>query len=277
MEIVMLSVDQIDASNRLRPVDDEQALLIGTSMLQYGQEAPIAVRAPIKPGQPYRLIAGAHRLRGAELVGMKEIAAIVRDFDDWQADMAEVHENLMRADLTVLARDRFLGRLSELYDEANALPEKEKKKRGVNDDRFVAALKSFTEATAERLGLSQRTIQRSVERVKHLSTEVQRLIEHTPYARNGAALDALGRLPSAEQLSVATLLAEAASERRELTVAEAVKQLRGVKPGREEEIDAVDLDVQRLLKLWKKSDVSARERFRKIIAEEARRAAREAA
>ena len=64
-QVVLLPVDQIDDSGRLRPVDLIWAAALGRIMTADGQDEPISVcRLPGQAG--WKLIVGGHRLAGAQ-------------------------------------------------------------------------------------------------------------------------------------------------------------------------------------------------------------------
>ena len=267
MDVVTLRVDQIDAVGRIRSVDDDYARMIGVNMAQKGQNQPILVR-PAENGR-FRLIDGAHRLRGAQLTEppMEMIHAIVRSLSDDEADLAEIDANLVRHDLNELDRCEFHRRRQEIWKRLHPLGEKPK--RGVNDDKFVVLLRTYSKATAERLGVSQRTVQRLIERGEHISPEVKRLLGGTPYANSGVTLEALAKMDSVRQLAVAQKLVwhwEARSET--LPVAEAKKAVDGVVEGRDDPADLVERDFYKLKKLWKHADISAKRLFREFLARE---------
>jgi len=69
------------------------------SILEYGIIQPLIVRRSIKG---YEIVAGERRFRAAREAGLKEIPAIVKDFDDKKMMEIALLENLQREDLTVI-------------------------------------------------------------------------------------------------------------------------------------------------------------------------------
>lgn len=271
MEIVTLRVDQIDGSNRLRPIDEDYATMIGASMAQNGQRMPVEV-LPARPDGMYPLISGGHRWRGAQVAGLTTIAAIVRDVTELQAELLEVDENLTRHDLNELDRAVFLERRKSIYDELYPETKPGAARWKGQSDKFVVLMKSFSEATAEKLGCSTRSVERAVARARHISSEVRALLAGTWVARRGAHLDAIGRLTSDEQMAVARLLiAPRADDEAQMTVAETLRIVRQVPAAR---VDVTERDFKKLLRLWQRSDISARAKFRRHLAAEDRAAAR---
>ena len=73
---------------------------------------PILVR---RKNHQYELIAGERRLRAAEMAGLKEIPAIVRDYSDKQSAEIALIENLQREGLTVIEEGEAYHRLMDEY------------------------------------------------------------------------------------------------------------------------------------------------------------------
>ncbi len=93
---------------------DEGALNdLATSIKEQGVMQPILVR-PIENvdgGKRYEIIAGERRFRAAQLAGLKEIPAIVKDVDDKAAAAMALIENMQREDLNPLEEALGIQRL----------------------------------------------------------------------------------------------------------------------------------------------------------------------
>lgn len=72
---------------------------LAESIKENGVIQPIIVRKALSG---YELVAGERRLRATKLAGIKEIPAIIRDFDDKQMMEISLLENIQRKDLTVI-------------------------------------------------------------------------------------------------------------------------------------------------------------------------------
>ena len=97
-----------------RKVFDEDALKeLSSSIKQHGVFTPILVKKSI---QGYDLIAGERRLRASKLAGLKDIPAIIVDFDDQEMMEIELLENIQREDLNVIeeakAYEKLIQRLN---------------------------------------------------------------------------------------------------------------------------------------------------------------------
>ncbi|MBB5074093.1 ParB family chromosome partitioning protein [Bartonella callosciuri] len=112
-----IALDLIVVPERIRPVDDEHAKAFAQSMAREGLMNPITVRhTPNAKEGNYTLIAGAHRLRAAELLGYSEIDAVVVQADKDNAALLEVAENLFRNELSVIDRALFVQTYRELWE-----------------------------------------------------------------------------------------------------------------------------------------------------------------
>lgn len=112
-----IALDLIVVPERIRPVDDEHAKALAQSMAREGLMNPITVRhTPNAKEGHYTLIAGAHRLRAAELLGYSAIEAVVVQADKDNAALLEVAENLFRNELSVIDRALFVQTYRELWE-----------------------------------------------------------------------------------------------------------------------------------------------------------------
>lgn len=71
---------------------------------------------PITVTEEMVLVSGLHRLEAVKLLGWEQIPAIIRDFDEVEAELAEIDENLKRSDLTVWEQGKHIARREELLE-----------------------------------------------------------------------------------------------------------------------------------------------------------------
>ena len=117
---LLISINEIRPNPyQPRKLFDEEALKdLSASIKEKGVFTPILVRKSLKG---YELIAGERRLKASKMAGLKEIPAMVVDFDD--ANMMEVSllENVQRENLTPIeeaeAYDNIIKRLNYTQDE----------------------------------------------------------------------------------------------------------------------------------------------------------------
>jgi ParB family transcriptional regulator, chromosome partitioning protein len=112
--ILRLPIDAIHQdTNQPRKVFKEDAIReLADSIRVQGLIQPVLVR---KDAEGYRLIAGERRWRAAQLAGLAEVPAIVRDVSDSQAFEMALVENLQRADLNPIEEAEGYRRLIADY------------------------------------------------------------------------------------------------------------------------------------------------------------------
>jgi ParB-like chromosome segregation protein Spo0J len=193
----------IDREDRLRALRDENVTALAQSMTDQGLLQPIVVR-PNEDGG-YDPIAGIHRLEAAKKLNWTMINCVVLDdIDADQAELIEIDENLIRAELSPAQRAMHIGKRKKLYEklypETKATkaggPGRAKNRRQNGDD----IAERFTKDTARKSNRPERTIQRDAtraQRVQVLPDIVGTLLD------SGAEIDALAKLPAAEQRSLA--------------------------------------------------------------------------
>lgn len=192
--------DDIDLGTRLRAIDPDHVAFIAESIRDAGQLQAVVVRPPVEGTNGHvRLIVGAHRVEACRLLGRK-VRVVVRPLTDDQAALAEIDENLARHDLTELDRAAFIAVRKDIYLRAHPEAGQGKAKKG-KPDKNVPLVPSFAEDLAGRLNIDARTVNRAVRRYRDISPEVRRRIAGTWLARRGVELDALARLPQAEQMA----------------------------------------------------------------------------
>lgn len=205
-----IAVAEIDDSDRLRSVDDGHVCLLAENIEQVGQLLqPIAVRRLKKGG--FKLIAGGHRLAAARKLDWAEIPAFVFDATDDEARLAEIDENLVRHELNPLDRATFLHERKALYEKLHP----ETKRGGDRGNQHTGGkdrqteIISFSRDTAERVGLTDRTVRMAVMIATRLAPDVKARIVGTALARNQSELLTLAKLPPEEQRLVAAELLSA--------------------------------------------------------------------
>lgn len=130
---------------------DQQALQeLADSIRVQGVIQPIVVR-PVAAGG-YEIIAGERRWRAAQLAGLQDIPAVIREVPDQAAIAMALIENIQREDLNALEEAMALQRLIDEFDMTH-------------------------QAAAEAVGRS-RTAVSNLLRLLDLDNEVKQLVEH---------------------------------------------------------------------------------------------------
>lgn len=110
----LLPVDRIRrGSYQPRQHFDQTALReLADSLSQQGMIQPVLVR-PLADG--YEIVAGERRWRAAQLAGMHDIPAIVRELDDQSVAAVSLIENIQRKDLNPMEEAEALSRLQHEF------------------------------------------------------------------------------------------------------------------------------------------------------------------
>ena len=170
--------------------------------------AAVGLMNPITVTQGNTLIAGLHRLEAVKLLGWTEIDCVVSEADGLQAELAEIDENFVRAGLSHRELGDLLLRRKELYEALH--PETRQGQRNgqtaKNDNLTLLAAKPFSEDTADKLGVSKRTVERLVQTAANLTPEAKKTIRDAgDKISKGAALK-ISRLPPDQQEEAAAVL-----------------------------------------------------------------------
>lgn len=197
-----------------REVNAATVAMLKESLAAVGLLSPIVVRKPtMRRDGPseiecYWIIAGKHRVEAASQLGWTEIDAVVLDGSVGFQELAEIDENLVRAELTDVQRARALSRRKELMEELGLVCMNGGDRKS---DSQNAKLKSFADNTAESVGVHRATVYRDLARAKEIEPDVLDAIEGTPVDK-GVHLDAIAKTPRPEQMAKAKEIAESFKE-----------------------------------------------------------------
>ncbi len=158
---------------------------LADSIKARGLVQPILVRPLPRPNptesQRYEIIAGERRWRAAQMAGLTEIPAVIRDVADEDAVAMALIENIQREDLNPLEEARALLRLIEEFGLTH-------------------------QAAAEAVGRSRAAVSNLV-RLMELTDEVKEMLEHRQIEM-GHARALLGLATRRQQIEVATQVAK---------------------------------------------------------------------
>ena len=158
---------------------------LADSIRSRGLVQPILVRPLPRPNptesQRYEIIAGERRWRAAQMAGLAEIPAVIRDVPDEDAVAMALIENIQRENLNPLEEARALLRLIEEFGLTH-------------------------QAAAEAVGRSRAAVSNLV-RLMELTDEVKEMLEHRQIEM-GHARALLGLATRRQQIEVATLVAK---------------------------------------------------------------------
>jgi ParB family chromosome partitioning protein len=194
---------------------------LADSIKSQGLVQPILVR-PVggrNPGesQRYEIIAGERRWRAAQMAGLSEIPAVIRDVPDEAAVSMALIENIQREDLNPLEEAAALLRLVEDFGLTH-------------------------QAAAEAVGRSRAAVSNLL-RLMELADEVKQLLEQR-HIEMGHARALLGLTSRRQQIEVAALVAKKSLSVRETE--SLVRRIINPPSAGAPSAPAVDPDIQRL-------------------------------
>lgn len=244
-------------SDRARDLDEAWVDGLATLFQAQGQINAITVR---KLDTGFRLVTGLHRHGAAVKLGWAIRTRISLATNDDEARLEEVMENLGRNDLKALDRAHHLFELKQVYERLH--PEtknggdrrSESRRQILPSDPEPVAIFGFATGTAEKIGLSERSIRLAISIWKGLSvasraraagtwladhqSSLKQLSAQTP-AYQKAVLDCLfANPPTATNVTEALVIIEngRAPSHTEKKFASLNKALTGLK---DEELDSV--------------------------------------
>jgi site-specific DNA-methyltransferase (adenine-specific) len=180
---MQIPINLIKVESRLRSVDSKKV----DELLQSIQE--IGLLNPITITKDNVLVAGAHRLEAMKRLGKDNIECnVLESVDKLRIELAEIDENLIRIELTIIERGDFLRNRKRVMIDLG-LCSKNGGDRHLNfelkktDESQKASnafckepIKSFAKLTSEKTGLSERTINKDMDITKNLSIEVKPIL-----------------------------------------------------------------------------------------------------
>lgn len=232
--IESLPVGVIEVGERHRALSEDAVASLMASMSDIGLRQPITVRKAVD-GAPV-LVAGRHRLESARRLDWSHIDCIEVDDDELLAELWEIDENLMRAELSPAQRDEHNLRREVIWKRLQSL------------ETFTGrGNKGFARDTAENTGQSYSKVRQSLARGAAIGPDIK-LVAGTSLDK-GVELDALARLSESER---SRLIARAAA-------GESVSARSG--PSYTE----VQLQLSKLFRAWREAGEEARAQFLEAV------------
>lgn len=169
---------------------------------------------PITVDSSHTLIAGLHRLEAAKQLNWEEIECTVCDIDRVRAELAEIDENVIRWNLSSTEVSNLLARRKKLYETLHPETIARNHHGHVNNHKSSSdnvspepKVKSFVEDTAEKLGVSTRTIERRLWLAEHLAPGAANILREMKKQPSRSEFMKLARLEPDQQAEVAALFA----------------------------------------------------------------------
>lgn len=191
---------------------------------------------PVVVNEKYELIAGGRRYSALKELGYKEIPVSIVNQTQLQQELISIDENLVRKDLTRVEVEECLARGKEIYERLfpNATKTEDDIDTEIKSD-MPDEERSFIDITAEKTGLSKRTIKSAIDRDEKSSPKVKQL--RSAGELNATQANELIKLTPEEQEQVADLVvSKSAKEVKKLV--NSIKETKDVASSIEEVINA---------------------------------------
>ncbi|HEY8136220.1 MAG TPA: ParB N-terminal domain-containing protein [Methylocystis sp.] len=264
-----IAIAEIDASERLRPLDpDTVAAYAAIAEQRIGEgKSPLIQPIIVRPeGEAYKLVAGGHRLACLHEVGVETLSVgvdvVVKIMGTEEAFEDEVFENLANAGLNALDRAIFLAEAKKVADakrgETRGRKPKIEKLQGDKKMAESAIISSarFTKAAAARIGLSETQVKEAVRIANALDQQAVAEIRGTMIEDNIVELKQLVELAPEQQRNAAAAIKRGEAKR----VAEARVVIGVDKPKTDDPQARI---YAQLIDLWGKASKRTRANFLK--------------
>jgi len=204
---MLININDIKINPGRREAAPEDVQRLSESIVEVGMMNPINVTAD------HTLIAGLHRLEAAKRLGWTEIECSINDMDALHTELAEIDENVIRAGLSDLELSELLARRKKIYETLHPSTIARNLPGHVNNyesssDKLTGEEKPFSQDTAEKMGVSPRTVERHVQIAENLTPEAKKILHGTDMRITKQNLTKLSRLEPGQQTEAAKQLTD---------------------------------------------------------------------
>ena len=238
-----ISIAVIRQNAHARAIDEKAVVTLAESIKSIGLKTPITVRptqivvnCQLKEG--YEVVSGQHRLEAVKMLGLEEIECFVTEDDETACRMWEISENLHRAELPQLERDKLVAEWCRLVGKEVSVQVAQKPQGG--------RPKGGESETARQLGLDRYDVRRAA-KVASITPEAQQAAHEVGLADNRSALLEAASKPAEEQ---AAYLRERAAK-KEMKLA----------PDMLDDFEAEEKQYAAIVAAWNRAGQAARQRF----------------
>ena len=130
-----ISISVIRQNAHARAIDEKAVVALAESIKSIGLKTPITVRpmqivVNCQPKDGYEVVSGQHRLEAVKMLGLEEIECFVTEDDETACRMWEISENLHRAELPHMERDKLVAEWCRLVGKPEVLAQVAPKVQG---------------------------------------------------------------------------------------------------------------------------------------------------
>ncbi|QIO60662.1 ParB N-terminal domain-containing protein [Rhizobium leguminosarum] len=257
-EFKRVLISDIVIPERLRAVEEEQAIAIAQSIVEHGLINPITVRStPNARGGKYTLVAGAHRIRAEQINEEPEIDAMIVEGDKAEAQLIEITENLFRNELSVLDRAVFVQTYRDVWEGKYGKVEAGRPGNRANLAQLLsdeAEAGSFSKHVADRMGISRRAVEYLNKIAQNVHPDLRAAVRGTPVADNQSALLKIAKMEPQKQRQAAIAFRAEPDLKKALALVEPAPKLSKA------QIEQATL-LSRLVTAWEDASEETRNQF----------------
>lgn len=211
MEIQTRKLDEIQIGLTRRFVRQEYIIRLAESIKEVGLLQPIVV------SESNVLVAGLHRLKACMELQWESIPVVVLSGSDLDTHIAEIDENLMRFELTVMERAIALAERKKLYlakypetkaDVAGGKARGRQQQAAMAGPAMADGVPTFTKDVSEKIGKAERTIRADIQIGESIPEKLQEAIIGSSLGDNKEGLLGLSRAITKQPDLADTILEE---------------------------------------------------------------------
>jgi ParB family transcriptional regulator, chromosome partitioning protein len=203
-DAMLLGLDEIIVPPNRRAIDKDTVRVIADSIKRIGLQQPISVRPA--GNKQYLLVTGAHRLEAVRSLGSHMILSSIVKFNEIDARLWEISENLHRADLSKLERSEQIAEWATLT-ESKADVSRQVDAKPSGGGRPEGGVR----AASRELGISEPEVRRS-NKIASIAPEAKQASIDAGLDDNQSALLRVAAAPAEKQVeAVAKIVAAKAA------------------------------------------------------------------
>ncbi len=191
--MMRIPISEIAIAQRRRGLDEATVAWLMDSIKIAGLLHPITIT---KRETGYCLVAGWHRLEACRRLGHLEIEAAEIGDMALLAELAEIDENLIRAELPPIQRADSHARREEILKEIGLVSEHGGDRKSSGQ---LGHSKSYAGEAAAATGVSPRSVRRDLHRAKGVGPEIRGVLGKMVGSLTGAQLDSIAKASPEQQ------------------------------------------------------------------------------
>ena len=196
------SLEEIELPTNTRPYVPSEVVVLKASIAAIGLQTPLTV---IERHGRYHLVAGRHRLEALRLLNADKVPVRIVDFDDIEARLWAISENLHRAELTVAQRADHIAEWIKLTTEKVSSQVETKPQCGRPESGVSAA--------ARELGIGKAEAHRAV-KIARITPEAKEAAHEAGLDDNQSALLKVAAAPAQTQVEAVDTIAKSKAQPR---------------------------------------------------------------